>query len=172
MKTVFVIFFILISTSLNAAIYEVDEVRVYKTKHKMEMLYQGNVTKVYTVMLGRGGMAPKKQEGDKLVPEGQYILDYKNPYSNFYRSIHLTYPNPDDIKRAQEMGVNPGFDIFIHGMPKWYSDLETILDERIMNFLYKKKGDWTAGCIAVQNYEMQEIWDNVEVPTPITIYHD
>lgn len=170
MKTFLAILLTFTSTTLMATIYNVDEVRVYKTKHRMEMLFEGNITKVYTVMLGRGGMAPKRQEGDKLVPEGEYILDYKNPYSNFYRSIHLTYPNADDIKRAKEMGVNPGFDIFVHGMPRFYSDLDEILDERIMNLIFKK-GDWTAGCIAVQNYEMQEIWDSVEVPTPITIYH-
>lgn len=167
---IFTAWALIFSATIQAASYQVDEVRVYKTQHRMEMLFEGQVTKVYTVMLGRGGMAPKRQEGDKRVPEGEYILDYKNPYSNFYRSIHLTYPNVDDIKRAQEMGVNPGFDIFVHGMPKWFSDLEPILDSKTLDILFKN-GDWTAGCIAVLNYEMLEIWDNVEVPTPITIVH-
>lgn len=161
------------STQIIAVEYEVDAVRVYKTKHRMEMLFQGEVTKVYTVMLSRGGMAPKRQEGDKLVPEGEYQLDYKNPYSKFYRSIHITYPNQNDIERAKKMGVNPGFDIFIHGMPNYYTDLSMILDEETMGLLFQKR-DWTAGCIAVENYEMKEIWDNMEIeftPIPITIYH-
>lgn len=170
MGLIFMVLPLIFSTTIRAASYQVDEVRVYKTQHRMEMLFEGQVTKVYTVMLGRGGMAPKRQEGDKRVPEGEYILDYKNPYSSFYRSIHLTYPNADDIKRAQELGVNPGFDIFVHGMPKWLVDLEPILDSKTLDILFKS-GDWTAGCIAVLNYEMLEIWDNLEVPIPITIFH-
>lgn len=153
-----------------AADYNVDEVRVYKTRHRMEMLYEGKVTKVYTVMLGRGGMAPKRQEGDKRVPEGKYILDYKNPYSKFYRSIHITYPNREDIERARQMGVNPGGEIFLHGMPNYYTDLQELLTEDALNIAFPLI-DWTAGCVAVSNKEMQEIWDNVEVPTPITIFH-
>ena len=173
MRKIIVIILSFFTTQIIAAEYEVDAVRVYKTKHRMEMLFQGQVTKVYTVMLSRGGMAPKRQEGDKLVPEGEYQLDYKNPYSKFYRSIHITYPNQDDIERAKKMGVNPGFDIFLHGMPNYYTDLSMILDEETMDLLFQKR-DWTAGCIAVENYEMKEIWENMEIefaPIPITIYH-
>lgn len=153
-----------------AADYNVDEVRVYKTRHRMEMLYDGKVTKVYAVMLGKGGMAPKRQEGDKRVPEGKYILDYKNPYSKFYRSIHITYPNKEDIERARELGVNPGGEIFLHGMPNYYTDLQGILTQEALNIAFPMI-DWTAGCVAVSNKEMQEIWENIEVPTPITIFH-
>lgn len=156
MKTIIFTLLFLVSISAMAGVYKVDEVRVYKTKHRMDMLFEGKITRTYTVMLGRGGMAPKRQEGDKLVPEGEYLLDVKNPYSSFFKSIHINYPNQDDIDRANAMGVNPGFDIFIHGMP---------------SKILRKKGDWTAGCIAVQNWEMQEIWENLEVPTPIKIYH-
>lgn len=174
MKTIIIFTFLILSTQLYSAQYEVDSVRVYKTKHRMEMLFQGEVTKVYTVMLGRGGMAPKRQEGDKRVPEGEYLLDYKNPYSKFYRSIHITYPNQDDIDRAAQMGVNPGFDIFIHGMPNYYTSLSMIMDDQSLDLLFTNRGDWTAGCIAVENYEMKEIWDNMEIefaPVPIVIYH-
>lgn len=141
----------------------------------MEMLFQGKVTRTYNVMLGRGGMGPKVQEGDKKVPEGEYLLDAKNPYSSFYKSIHISYPNLQDEERAKKLGVNPGFGIFIHGMPTYFKALSTILDEPTMEMaFFGKKGDWTAGCIAVQNWEMQEIWDNMEIefaPMPITIYH-
>ncbi|MBC7428717.1 MAG: L,D-transpeptidase family protein [Bacteriovorax sp.] len=173
MKTtnkIFVLIITFFTTTLWAAEYKVDEIRVYKLQHRMDMMFEGKVTKTYTVMLGRGGMNPKRQEGDKLVPEGEYILDYKNPYSNFYRSIHISYPNAADIKRAEAMGLNPGFDIMVHGMPKWLELLDPILDERAKDILFKK-GDWTAGCVAVQNNEIMEIWNNVEVPIKITIYH-
>lgn len=174
MKTLITIVVLTLLTPLHSAEYLIDSVRVYKTQHRMEMLFQGEVTKVYTVMLGRGGMAPKRQEGDKLVPEGEYELDYKNPYSKFYRSIHVTYPNLEDIERAKKMGVNPGFDIFIHGMPNNYTVLSMIMDDEAMDLLFQNRGDWTAGCIAVENYEMKEIWDNMEIefaPIPISIYH-
>ena len=161
----------LLSTNLAwAADYNVDEVRVYKTRHRMEMLFDGKVTKVYSVMLGRGGMGPKIKEGDKKVPEGKYLLDFKNPYSKFFKSIHITYPNRDDIERARDLGVNPGGDIFVNGMPNYFSELQGILDSETMAIAFPGI-DWTAGCVAVSNKEMQEIWDNVEVPTPITIFH-
>ena len=99
---IFITFLILTINFAFATDYKVDEVRIYKTRHRMEMLFEGKVTRVYTVMLGRGGMAPKRQEGDKRVPEGKYILDFKNPYSSFYRSIHITYPNEEDIERARK----------------------------------------------------------------------
>jgi murein L,D-transpeptidase YafK len=165
---IFTLFIVLFSTSLSASVYKVDEIKVYKTQHKMEMLFKGKVTKVYTVMLGRGGMGPKQQAGDKKVPEGKYFLDIKNPYSKFYRSIHISYPGPADIKRAEDAGVTPGQDIFIHGLPSYLANLEQFLDNQTLELLYI---DWTAGCIAVQNSEMSEIWDNVEVPLPITIFH-
>lgn len=174
MNTLITFIVLTLSTQLYSAEYQVDSVRVYKTQHRMEMMFQGEVTKVYTVMLGRGGMAPKRQEGDKRVPEGEYELDYKNPYSKFYRSIHITYPNLEDIERAKKMGVNPGFDIFIHGMPNYYSALSMIMDDDSMDLLFENRGDWTAGCIAVENYEMKEIWENMDIefaPIPITIYH-
>ena len=171
MIKLFLTFLLFIFSTLTfAASYDVDEVRVYKTKHRMEMLFKGKITKVYTVMLGRGGMEPKRKEGDKRVPEGKYMLDYKNPYSKFYRSIHITYPNVEDIARAKKMGVKPGGDIFVHGMPEFYQDMERVMDEKALNIAFPLI-DWTAGCVAVSNSEMTEIWENVEVPIPITIYH-
>lgn len=170
MKTLLSFTLLLLTTVAMAASYDVDEVRVFKTKHKMEMLYKGKVTKVYSVMLGRGGMEPKRQEGDLRVPEGKYILDYKNPYSNFYRSIHISYPNKEDIERAKKAGVKPGGDIMIHGMPNILTEFdpspegETV--DKMLSIL-----DWTAGCVAVTNSEMTEIYQNIEVPIKIEIFH-
>jgi murein L,D-transpeptidase YafK len=145
----------------------VDEVRVYKSKHQMQLISQGEIVKTYRVMLGRGGPAPKRKQGDNRVPEGQYFLDYKNPNSQFHKSIHISYPNDDDLRRAAEDGVDPGGDIMIHGYPNYPKPL--------FKFLKKlgliKLTNWTAGCVAVDDEEMDEIFENLEVNTPITIYH-
>jgi murein L,D-transpeptidase YafK len=154
-------------SSLSLFAEEIDEVRVYKSKHRMEMLEHGKIIKNYRIMLGRGGKSPKRKAGDNLVPEGQYLLDYKNDESLFYKSIHISYPNDEDLKRANEAGVEPGGDIMIHGYPNHPSPLFKFL-KRVGLI---KLVDWTAGCISVDDQEMEEIFNNIEVPIPITIYH-
>ena len=183
MKTIFALMVMMTSLSslsqeLPFASYPVDEVRVYKTKHRMQMLADGKVMKTYKVMLGRGGMDPKRKEGDNLVPEGQYILDFRNPNSKFYKSVHISYPNAEDIERARREGVNPGGDIFVHGMPNNLVEIDDVLrdlglegiDQDTVDTWFPRI-DWTAGCVAVKNDEMEEIWQNVKVPTPISIFH-
>lgn len=162
-----IIFLITIFFSLSLSAREIDEVRVYKSKHRMDMLLDGQVVKSFRVMLGRGGKGPKQKQGDNLIPEGKYFLDYKNPYSNFNKSIHISYPNNDDIKRAEEDGVDPGGSIMIHGYPKKPNRLFKFL--RRMGLI--KRIDWTAGCVAVDDEQMDEIFENIEVPIPITIFH-
>lgn len=175
MKYIYIILFFYtlnLSASLNF-----DEIKVYKSKHKMDLLLNGTLVKSYRVMLGSGGLAPKRQEGDKLVPEGQYVLDELNPNSKYHRSIHISYPNEEDIERAKEAGVDPGGSVFIHGVPNSKSKIV----EWLLNSLVKIKDhtrskkiehmlDWTKGCIAVSNKEAEEIFDNISTPTPITIY--
>ena len=170
MKKIISLIIIFVSTNIMAASYDVDEVHVYKTRHIMEMRFKGKVTKFYNVMLGRGGMEPKVMEGDLRVPEGKYMLDFKNPYSKFYRSIHISYPNKMDIAHARKLGVKPGGEIFIHGMPNLLTELDKSPDGESVN---KMLGilDWTAGCVAVTNSEMTEIYLNIEAPTPIEIFH-
>lgn len=154
-----------------------DEVRVYKSRHKMEMLFHGQVVKSYHVMLGRGGKGPKMKEGDNLVPEGKYTLDEKNPYSKYFRSIHINYPSAEDIERARQAGVNPGKDVFLHGTPNDFDKLTDWLRAHHMERLGENAirammvfFNWTAGCVAVKNRDMAEIYDQFEGPTPITIY--
>lgn len=161
MKKLILILFFVISTNnlLFAASYEIDEVHVYKRDHKMQILFEGKVTKEYFIRIGKGGYKPKVKEGDGKVPEGIYYLDAKNPYSKFYKSIRVSYPNEEDIKRAELGGYDPGGEIFIHGYPKFGR-----------KFL---KGNWSQGCIVVENWEMQEIWDNISedaLPIPIKIF--
>lgn len=165
MKFIFIVITAFFSLTLSAR--EIDEVRVYKSRHRMDMLNNGVVVKSFRVMLGRGGKAPKQKQGDNLVPEGKYFLDYKNPYSNFNKSIHISYPNDEDIKRAEEDGVDPGGNIMIHGYPN--------KPNRIFKLLKRlgliKRVDWTAGCVSVDDEQMDEIFQDIEVPIPITIFH-
>src|SRR3546814_6719067 len=99
------------------------------------------------------------QRGDNRTPEGEYVLGGRNAGSRFYKSIHISYPNEADRISARERGVNPGGSIMIHGVPPDLTDLGA--DHRLW--------DWTNGCIAVTNGEMDEIWNLVDSGTPIEI---
>jgi len=176
MKT-FILFFSLFHITNIFAYLPIDEVKVYKSKHQMDLIYKGEVVKSFKVMLGSGGSGPKRKAGDKLVPEGKYFLDEKNPDSKYYRSIHISYPNEEDLKRAKETGVDPGGEIFIHGLPnsnskfvKWLRDKAVKVKDKTKNKALIKKLDWTKGCVAVSDQEMEEIFENMPLPTPITIY--
>ncbi len=178
MKIFLVLFSVFFSTCQARHLDRFDEVRVYKSRHRMEMLFQGKVVKSYHVMLGKGGRGPKRQEGDSLVPEGKYTLDEKNPYSKYFRSIHINYPSQEDIDRAEKAGVKPGQDVFLHGTPNDFSKLTDWLRRHHLERFGEKViraflvfFDWTAGCVAVRDNDMAEIYDHFEGPTPITIYH-
>ncbi|WP_323763823.1 L,D-transpeptidase family protein [Marinovum sp.] len=133
---------------------EVTRVVVDKSARKMYLLHHAEVLEKYDVGLGFAPAGHKGQEGDGRTPEGEYLIDRRNPNSSFYLSIGIDYPNEDDIRRAREAGVSPGGDIFIHGRPR-----------------KNRKGgrDWTAGCIAVTNSEMRDVYNMVRDGTPITI---
>jgi murein L,D-transpeptidase YafK len=178
MKCFFILIFILSNLVQATELTRFDEVKVYKSKHRMDMLLEGKIVKSYHVMLGKGGKGPKVQAGDNLVPEGHYILDDANPYSKFFRSIHINYPSQKDIDRAAEAGVDPGKDIFLHGLPNDFNaitdwlrkhHLERFGENIIRRFMVFF--DWTAGCVAVKDKDIAEIYDHYEGPTPITIYH-
>ena len=125
----------------------------------MYLIKDNDIYKKYHVSFGGNPKGHKEQEGDQRTPEGQYILDYKKSDSAFYKAIHISYPNKTDIKNAQKKGVNPGGQIMIHGQKNGLGWL-SLLTQRF---------NWTAGCIAVTNKEMEEIWNLVEVNTPILI---
>lgn len=134
---------------------EVTRVLVYKDSRKMYLLHHDVALKVYDIDLGFAPTGHKEQEGDGRTPLGDYIIDRRNPESRFHLSIGISYPNAVDMARAQAMGVSPGGDIFIHGQP---------------NGLRVSTKDWTWGCIAVDNDEMEEIYSMVRTGTPISIY--
>jgi len=134
---------------------EVTRVIVFKGQRKMHLLHNSETLRSFDFELGFAPNGHKAQEGDGRTPEGEYIIDRRNPNSSFHLSIGISYPNEADIARAQALGVKPGGDIFIHGQP---------------NGRRERGPDWTAGCIAVTNREMEDIYAMVKDGTPISIY--
>jgi len=136
-----------------------ERVVVYKSERKLVLLSQGKEIRSYKVALGSEPVGPKTRHGDHRTPEGVYTLDSRNPHSHFYKAFHISYPNPKDTATAKKLGVSPGGDIMLHGLPKeyaWVGKAHTL-------------HDWTDGCIAVSNEEMDELWKLVPVGTPIEI---
>lgn len=136
-----------------------DFVLVDKSQSRLYLMQRDEVLRSYDVSLGQNPIGHKVQEGDHRTPEGRYMLTYKNLQSSFYKSIRIDYPNEQDIARAVARGVSPGGDIVIHGMPN-----------EVGNYLGPiKPKNWTQGCVAVRNHEMDEIWGLVDSGTPIEI---
>ena len=142
-----------------AAAQKVDSILILKKEHVLELLSAGKVIKTYKVALGQGGLAPKQREGDGRTPEGHYTIDARNDASHYHRALHVSYPNAEDRQRAARLGVAPGGAIMIHGLPNGMEKIGAA------HRLY----DWTLGCIAVTDYEIDEIWSMVPVGTPVEI---
>lgn len=138
---------------------DIDYVLVNKAEKKLYLLFRGEKVKEYSIALGANPIGHKLQERDERTPEGKYVLDYKKSDSAFYKAIHISYPNEEDKAKAKEAGVDPGGLIMIHGQKNGLGWLSWVTQ----NF------NWTNGCIAVTNKEMDEIWDLVKVKTPIEI---
>jgi murein L,D-transpeptidase YafK len=136
-----------------------DKVVVHKSKRQLQLLRAGKVLRTYRIALGDNPVGHKRQEGDEKTPEGAYVLDWRNPNSRYYKSIHISYPNAQDREQARRRGVSPGGDIMIHGR-----NGPIVLPDGTW-----KWKDWTDGCIAVTNAEMDEIWKLVKNGTPIQI---
>ena len=136
-----------------------DRVIVEKSARILLLLNHGRKLKTYKVALGGQPLGRKTQQGDHKTPEGNYFLDRRNPRSQFYKSIRISYPSSEDRLRAKKLGVSPGGDIYLHGLPNGYGWIAE--GHRLK--------DWTDGCIAVTNEEMDEIWRTVPNGTPIEI---
>ncbi|MDX1399047.1 MAG: L,D-transpeptidase family protein, partial [Oceanospirillum sp.] len=134
-------------------------VKVDKSESQMYLLEGDIVIKSYHVAFGENPKGHKEQEGDERTPEGRYTLDYKKEDSSFYRAMHISYPNAQDIARAEKMGVSPGGFIMVHGQRNWLGLFAPITQQF----------NWTNGCIALTNDEMDEFMDLVAVGTPIEI---
>lgn len=137
----------------------VDLVKVDKSESRMYLLDGEKVVKEYHVAFGANPKGHKQQEGDEKTPEGSYTLDYKKEDSSFYRAMHISYPNEQDKTNAEKLGVSPGGFIMVHGQRNWLGWLSSIT----------QKYNWTNGCIALTNSEMDEFMDLVNVGTTIQI---
>ncbi|MEN2985802.1 MAG: L,D-transpeptidase family protein [Thermodesulfovibrionaceae bacterium] len=151
-----VIFFF--STSALAS-EQADLVVVIKSKRILLLMNEGKILKVYKVALGKNPVGHKIEQGDGKTPEGIYYIVGRNANSNFYKSLKISYPNEKDYEKALKLGVNPGGGIMIHGLSK---KVEYLGKYHIIE-------DWTEGCIAVTNEEIDEIWSMVPDGTPIYI---
>jgi len=136
-----------------------DRVLVLKAARELHLYKNDVLLKKYHINLGFNPIGDKVQEGDGRTPEGQYIIDWRNPRSAAYRSLHISYPNEADIKAAKKLGVAPGGDIMIHGLYNGWVDAD----------IPRIKPDWTYGCVAVSNAQMDELWQVVDDGTPIEI---
>jgi murein L,D-transpeptidase YafK len=138
----------------------IDYVLIKKRERKLYLYSGDHVVKSYKIALGKQPKGQKREEGDSRTPEGLYTLDWRNPHSKFFRSVHVSYPNVVQSRSAKEAGVDPGGEIMIHGQPNdWVERIKLTFSNQ----------DWTEGCIALENQDMIEVWDLVRDGTPIKI---
>jgi len=136
-----------------------DRVVVLKRERKLVLMNGARPLKEYRISLGRDPVGPKTQEGDGRTPEGQYVVDYRKADSSFHRALHISYPSASDSAQAGARGVNPGGLIMVHGIRNGLGFVGRL----------HRLADWTNGCIAVTNVEIEEIWRAVPDGTPIEI---
>ena len=134
-----------------------DSIVVEKSLRRLTIFTGGLPARTYDVALGKKPDGRKERAGDFRTPEGLYFIDARNPVSQFHRGLHVSYPNADDLARARAAGVSTGGDIMIHGLPNGQGKV----GGRHRAF------DWTNGCVAVTDQEIEEIWESVPVGTPV-----
>jgi murein L,D-transpeptidase YafK len=130
---------------------QADLIVVEKSKRELTVYSQGKPLKTYKVALGREPVGPKRREGDKKTPEGRYTINYRKADSGYFRALHISYPSQADAEIAHKEGASPGGDIMIHGLRNgvgWIGKLHRL-------------ADWTLGCVAVTDREMEELWRTV-----------
>jgi len=136
-----------------------DRILVEKAARRLTLLRSGTALKTYRVALGRAPTGAKEYEGDQRTPEGVYSIDFHKPDSDYHLALHISYPQQGDIDRAAAQGLSAGSDIMIHGLP----------NGRGWMGAFHRRSDWTAGCIAVTDFEIEEIFRAVRDGTPIEI---
>jgi murein L,D-transpeptidase YafK len=136
---------------------EIDRIVIEKAARRMQLFQDGKPVRTYRIALGFTPDGDKERQGDGKTPEGEFTIDRRNGESAFHLSIGIDYPQEEDRDRAEKAGYSPGGDIFIHGQPN-------ALPEG-----FKLRGDWTAGCIALTNSEMREVWAVTPIGTKVEI---
>ncbi|MFZ3018827.1 MAG: L,D-transpeptidase family protein [Gallionella sp.] len=143
----------------SAASPSIDLVRVIKSERKLQLISEGKILHEFKVSLGGNPNGHKIQEGDERTPEGLYKLDYKKADSAFHKAFHISYPNAQDIAAAKSRDVNPGGNIMIHGQKNGLGWLSSI----------SQRFDWTNGCIALTDSEIDVMWEQVKEGTAVEI---
>lgn len=143
-----------------AAKAQADAIEVVKSARALRLMREGREVARYRVALGAAPVGQKLREGDERTPVGRYVIDWRNPHSVAHLSLHISYPNAEDVARAKAAGVAPGGNIMIHGLPNGWGVVGR----------WHRLLDWTNGCIGVSDAEMDEIWARVPNGTPITIF--
>jgi murein L,D-transpeptidase YafK len=138
----------------------IDKIEVYKSKRRMHVFSDGVLLKTYTISLGRNPIGHKELEGDCKTPEGIYTINARNPHSGYHKNLGISYPNADDLENARKLGKPAGGAIKIHGLRN---------GSGMISKLHRWK-DWTAGCIAVTNSEIDELYKAVEPNAEIRIF--
>ncbi len=136
-----------------------DSIVILKAQRELQLWANGKLLKSYEVALGTQPVGRKERQGDGRTPEGHYIIDSRNPHSQFHKALHVSYPNAEDRRRAAAMHVDPGGAIMIHGLGEGWG---WVGHDHVLH-------DWTLGCIAVTNEEIDEIWRVVPNGTPVEI---
>jgi len=137
----------------------IDKIEVYKSKRKMLVYSEGKLLKTYKIALGRNPIGHKEFEGDFKTPEGIYEINAKNPNSGYHKNLGVSYPNEKDIAHAKSLGKSPGGHIKIHGIRNGSGFISK----------FQRWKDWTAGCIALTNEEVDELYEVVKIGTKIEI---
>ncbi|MBC7714919.1 MAG: L,D-transpeptidase family protein [Rhizobacter sp.] len=177
MKTVLLALCLSITATNVFASAEVKYLHVIKSARKLELIGNDDkVIKTYKVMLGRNPEGAKSEEGDNKTPEGTYTLDIKHENSDFHRAFHISYPNLKQKMKAKLHGKDPGGEIMLHGLPNNFLEMSDYLNKIGLGSLSDDliraglvKYDWTNGCIAVTDAEIEEIFAMVDIPTKIVI---
>ncbi|MDE1152751.1 MAG: L,D-transpeptidase family protein [Micavibrio sp.] len=140
---------------------DVAKIEIFKADRIMHLLdADGNVLRNYKIVLGWEPIGKKTEEGDGKTPEGSYTIDSFNENSSYNKSMRISYPNKDDVAQAKKRHVSPGGAIFIHGKPNF---------KGWMFWHYNKSTDWTNGCVAIDNTDINEMWKIINIGTPVTI---
>lgn len=169
MKYIVYLFIVLASVPANAAAADsapasplsekADLVVVEKSSKTLSLFKKNRKLASFTVAFGANPVGHKQEEGDERTPEGRYVLDFKKTVSNYHKSFHISYPNAQDIARAKKRGVSPGGSIMIHGQRdgwSWFS-------------IFTQRVNWTKGCIALTDSDLDVVWNAVDAGTPIVI---
>ena len=147
--------------SLGNTHAEADYIFVDKKNKLMHLMRDQKIIRTYKVALGRGPASTKICTGDNKTPEGDYKIEYKNSASDYHLSLRISYPEQKDIDNARKVNCNPGGDIMIHGFP----------ENALARLFINHPSNWTKGCVAVTDSEIEEIWSVVHTKTPVLICH-